>query len=167
MNKKKILKTLTEAIISPKIITFSNLNKHNAKIIKHICLKYFSAYSVGTPQKKLFHKKTIYEELYDYLQDKNKVLQYAEKRNLSQSRLNRPLSFLSSEKWRASIAIGMLSKKNVFVIPWIDFRILNMYCSLWMNELFKECRDLGISLIVLTNIENCIDFKYDLKLNFE
>ncbi len=123
-----------------------------------------SLYVVGKSKRFIFHEKTVYEELLEILGDRNKVLEYAEKRELSFSRIYRPLSSLSGEKWRASIAIGLLSGKKIFLISDMALDIFNMYWSKWMKDLFTECIDAGITLVLIAEPDLYKYIKFDIMI---
>jgi ABC-type multidrug transport system ATPase subunit len=39
---------------------------------------------------------------------------------LSPSRLNRPMPYISNERWNATVAIGLVHDKKLFCFPWLD-----------------------------------------------
>ena len=136
-----------------KLFCFSNLQKRQRTSILKECINSKVFYVVGKSKRHFLKRKTVYEELLDVLKIKESVLKYAAERELSESRLYRPLESLSSEKWRASIAIGLLSGKKYFLIPWLPKEIFHMYGKKWLNALLVECRDKEITVVVFSDIE--------------
>ena len=147
-----------------KMICIINKNEHESFRLAKRLKKNEHIYTVGESKKTFFHKMTVYEELLEILGDEDKVLSYAKKRELSPSRICRPISSLSSEKWRTGIAIGLLSRKKIFFISYISLEVVNMYWKKWMGGLFQECIDSGITIVFNTSFDLSKDINFDVIL---
>lgn len=148
-----------------KIICISINNKDKRYKSVLACLKKKNCYYLGYSRHKLFHEMSVYEELYEILKDKNKTLEYIKVKELSSSRINRSLSKFSGEKWRASFAIADLTEKDIYVYPWMNPDILNMYGELWMNNMnIERCKN-GKTVIIPTLIQDCINLYYDVLID--
>lgn len=135
------------------IICISCKKSFNYKCLYNKLVKEKSCYVVGKSKRHFFMRYTVYEELKEYIKSNNELNTYISELELSSSRLNRPLEVLSGEKWRASIAIGLLTGKNLFVIPWISKEIIDMYGKKWLFNLFKECCDKGKTIVLFSDSE--------------
>ena len=67
---------------------------------------------------------------------------------LTPERYRRPLRQLSTEAWRASVAIGVANNRNIFCFPYMPPNLLNEYCGLWLKRLFDLLKDIGAVVIV-------------------
>lgn len=144
-----------------RVICFSGKKTLNSHYLIYKLSKNENVYLVGKSKKRYFKRYTVYEELNELMKNSEELNKYIFKRELSVSRLNRPLESLSSEKWRASIAIGLITGKNIFVIPYISKQILDMYGEKWLDSLFKECCDYQKTIILFSDDRTINNHKFD------
>lgn len=67
------------------------------------------------------------------------------------TRLDRPMTKISGERWRTSIAIGFLQGKRVFCFPWLWHHVVEMYRDVWMKRVFDFLRENHCLVLVPTN----------------
>lgn len=97
-------------------------------------------------------------------QSNNKISvdEIVQKFNLSHDRLNKKISELSWEKWRASIAIGYAHNKRIFCFPWLNTAqindlILNTGLHIYSDILRKE----GNLIIIPTGKKEALEYIAD------
>ncbi len=112
-------------------------------------------YYVGKSKRNLFHTYTVYEELKSILG--KDVDSYIKKKELSPSRMSRPLESLSGERWRASLYIAELLNKKIILFPWIEPEIINMYSKIWLIQDLKKMENNKVKILLPTCFEKCTD----------
>jgi ABC-type multidrug transport system ATPase subunit len=96
----------------------------------------------GLPAAGKFLKKemTVRRQLECGTSNQYKMEELVNRFELSASRLDRELRYVSNERWNASTAIGLMHEKQVFCFPWLDevwveaIRKRLEYCSAALND---------------------------------
>jgi energy-coupling factor transporter ATP-binding protein EcfA2 len=86
--------------------------------------------------------------------------------HLTDKRLDRPLTQLSGERWRASIAIGLAAGKSIYCFPWMETAIIDKYNSLWFDEVIRCLKGKNCLVVVPTIYTERIKNIFDDVINF-
>ncbi|MNI18859.1 hypothetical protein D3C73_722790 [compost metagenome] len=107
-----------------------------------------------------YRKMTIREQLARYNSSSYTIDELIDLFELSPSRLDREMKYISNERWNASTAIGLANGKLVFAFPWLDdiwkdaIKVRIRHCSRILKQ--NNC----IVIIPTTNlylIEDIVD----------
>jgi hypothetical protein len=71
---------------------------------------------------------------------------------LTPERYQRPLRVLSTEKWRASCAIGFVNGKRIFCFPYMEERFIEDYYDSWLKEMIDFLARSGALVLIPTAI---------------
>jgi hypothetical protein len=118
-------------------------------IVRFSEIKYIGIYSQSVKaqlQRGIkFQQGTLLESVNDYVRAFG----------LSESRISRRLSQLSSEAWRASCAIGLANGAKVFCFPYIDrnsLDLISQYNNLWLKTIIDTLVRFNCLVILPTQI---------------
>lgn len=105
-----------------------------------------------------FRQKTVREQLESCNLDSSVVDRLIDMFELSPSRLDRQIKYISNERWNASAAIGLGLGRQVFCFPWLD----DMWKSA-IRERLRHCSEIlrqnnCIVIIPTSNLQIINDF---------
>lgn len=69
--------------------------------------------------------------------------------HLTKERICYPLSYYSHERWRASLAIGYASKKNIYCFPWMNSMFFRENLEFSRSYLFFDKIIMGGGVVIL------------------
>lgn len=162
-------------IISGQIIEDSGLIQKNGAYFQKKDRErevWFVRESTVKPSRFWFREPSVRDQVRYGLQKYNNNVFASEKEvmdffHLTPERYQRPLRVLSTEKWRASCAIGFVNGKRIFCFPYMDARFITDYYGLWLKEMIDFLKNSGALVLIPTTITDTTKNLCDEIVTFE
>ncbi|WP_084783439.1 ATP-binding cassette domain-containing protein [Paenibacillus sp. FJAT-26967] len=132
---------------------------NQSRVDQNQIINYGSYVGEGTSSRMFFKERTVRQQIKQGLERRNSKYTFQEIVDLfelSSSRLNRSLRYISNERWNASIAIGLANGKSIFCFPWLSTGWIQSIQGR-INTCARILKDRGAIIIIPTSKKDTLN----------